>query len=79
MSCPHNGNPQKIVRELISQNYSHNITVTGRQMRNMLNLTSISEPEAVELAFSSGEGSQNIVIFDVGLNINALQIPVYGV
>jgi predicted CoA-substrate-specific enzyme activase len=50
---PHDGNPQKTLlktlKELNINNYSR-IAVTGRKFRHFVNLSSISEPEAVESA-----------------------------
>ncbi len=52
-SQAHDGNPRRVLRELLGQIdnlQDFNITVTGRKFRNMLNFSDISEPEAVELA-----------------------------
>ena len=50
---PHNGNPQKTIlktlKELDINSYS-GVAVTGRKFRQFVNLSSISEPEAVEAA-----------------------------
>jgi predicted CoA-substrate-specific enzyme activase len=49
----HDGNPKKVLRELLGQINNiqeFKIGVTGRKFRNMLNFSAISEPEAVELA-----------------------------
>ncbi|MDO9529186.1 MAG: acyl-CoA dehydratase activase [Syntrophales bacterium] len=58
---PHNGNPQetllKALAELNINNYSR-IAVTGRKFRNFVNLSSISEPEAVEVALFHLNGKQ---------------------
>lgn len=50
---PHNGNPRdtllETLKELDMDSYS-GVAVTGRKFRHFLNLSSISEPEAVEAA-----------------------------
>jgi predicted CoA-substrate-specific enzyme activase len=49
----HDGNPKKVLRQLLGEIENiqeYRIGVTGRKFRNMLNFSSISEPEAVELA-----------------------------
>ncbi len=57
----HHGNPQTAVLEALGERelpgQSTSVAVTGRKFRNYLNLTSISEPEAVEaaLAYVSGK------------------------
>ncbi len=51
---PHEGNPQKTLISLLSTldiDAFDSVAVTGRKFRNFLNLTSISEPEAVEYAY----------------------------
>jgi predicted CoA-substrate-specific enzyme activase len=51
----HDGNPKKVLRELLGQIediQEFKIVVTGRKFRNMLNFSGIAEPEAVELAAS---------------------------
>ncbi len=52
---PHHGNPKKTLQETITKlkiDSNSKIAVTGRKFRRLVNLTSISEPEAVENAFS---------------------------
>ncbi len=52
---PHNGNPKETLlaclRDLDLGVYDR-VAVTGRRLRKVLNLTSISEPEAVENAYA---------------------------
>ncbi|SHJ90043.1 CoA-substrate-specific enzyme activase, putative [Desulfatibacillum alkenivorans DSM 16219] len=54
LALPHEGNPRKALLKALEQfdlaAYDR-ITVTGRRLRNLLNLTSIPEPEAVEAAY----------------------------
>ena len=46
----HHGNPKRIVEEIFKNKTPENIVVTGRKFRNLLNITSIPEAEAVELS-----------------------------
>ena len=51
---PHEGNPKRVLRERIESidmNRYDSIAVTGRRFRQFVNLSSLSEPEAVEYAF----------------------------
>jgi predicted CoA-substrate-specific enzyme activase len=58
---PHNGNPRDSLLETL-QNFSANhydrIAITGRKFRHFVNLSSISEPEAVESALLHLNGKQ---------------------
>jgi len=50
----HGGNPRKTLRDILSKlalSPDQKITVTGRKFRNFVNITSVSEPEAVEYAY----------------------------
>ncbi len=52
-SKAHDGNPRKVLRELLDQIdniQDFKIAVTGRKFRNMLSFSGTSEPEAVEFA-----------------------------
>jgi predicted CoA-substrate-specific enzyme activase len=52
--CPHNGDPRKKLREILSKinpSPALRITLTGRKFRKFVNITSVSEPEAVEYAY----------------------------
>ncbi|MCI5123753.1 MAG: activase, partial [Candidatus Electrothrix sp. AR5] len=52
-SRAHDGNPRKVLREMLEQIddlQEYKIAATGRKFRNMLNFSGIAEPEAVELA-----------------------------
>ncbi len=51
---PHEGDPQKIIREIfesLKPESFDNIAITGRKFINNLNLSKVSEPEAVEYAY----------------------------
>lgn len=55
MSRAHNGNPKQVVTEILSSldiASCDRIASTGRKLRQLLNLTTISEPLAVEYAVS---------------------------
>ncbi len=58
---PHNGNPRRMLLDLLEridlQGYSR-IAVTGRQFRQGINLSSLSEPEAVEKALFHVNGKR---------------------
>jgi len=68
---PHNGNPQetllKTLKELDIDSYSK-IAITGRKFRHFVNLSSISEPEAVETALFhlNGTGKHFNAIISAG-------------
>ena len=49
-SIAHHGNPETIIYKILKENRTDGIAVTGRDYRNYLNLTSISEPRAIENA-----------------------------
>ncbi|RWX51126.1 putative CoA-substrate-specific enzyme activase, partial [Candidatus Electrothrix marina] len=52
-SRAHDGNPRKVLREMLEQIDNlreYRIAATGRKFRNMLDFSGIAEPEAVELA-----------------------------
>ncbi len=54
-SRPHEGNPRRILHTMLSEVEdlaSLRVSATGRKFRRSLNLSTISEPEAVELACS---------------------------
>ncbi len=54
-SIPHEGDPKTVLRRLIGSDSikkADRIAVTGRKFRSLLNAASISEPEAVEEAYS---------------------------
>ena len=54
LRIPHEGNPGKILRDLLHtvSGDIDRVAVTGRAFRKAISLTSISEPEAVESALS---------------------------
>ena len=58
-SQPHNGNPRKALIDALRKfplNGSVRIAATGRKFRHFLNISSISEPEAVETALEKFNG-----------------------
>ena len=51
---PHEGNPRRTIASLVGGKLLrdvHRLAVTGRKLRNKLNASSLSEPEAVEHAY----------------------------
>jgi predicted CoA-substrate-specific enzyme activase len=61
-SIPHEGNPKKALKRLLAPyalTPQDRIAVTGRKFRRLLTLSSISEPEAVELAYGHLRGAGN--------------------
>ncbi|MCE5264779.1 MAG: acyl-CoA dehydratase activase [Deltaproteobacteria bacterium] len=67
LSRPHHGNPKQTFEETlraIGGNGYAKVALTGRKFRNLINLTSIPEPEAVERAFRHINGKE--------LNIQAI-------
>ena len=60
---PHNGNPREAFLEAVGKITIGNktrVAVTGRKFRDFLNLSSISEPEAVETALAAVSGGAQI-------------------
>lgn len=73
----HQGNPKQIIEDIFNHQTPEHIVVTGRKFRNLLNITSIPEPEAVELAAEYLEldadliisaGGENFIIYLLGKN-----------
>ena len=61
---PHNGNPRSVLQDVLrplAGNGDFRIAVTGRKFRHRVNLTSISEPEAVEAALTCFNGKEGPV------------------
>lgn len=74
---PHQGDPKSILKELFRSNNITNISITGRKFKSLLNITSISEPEAVELAYQfTGHnaeiiislGGENFIVYEIDSN-----------
>ncbi|MFQ6613054.1 MAG: acyl-CoA dehydratase activase [Fidelibacterota bacterium] len=71
ISKPHDGNPRQIITDLltnISVEQIDSIAVTGRRFKELLNLASVSEPQAVEYALKhiNGTGKQYNAIISAG-------------
>ena len=68
VTAAHAGNPREAVRTILNRYQTGEdcrVAVTGRKFRGLLNLSSISEPEAVEQAFRAsvqGNGSFDAVV-----------------
>lgn len=72
---PHNGHPKKVLETILSRKTPERITVTGKKLRNLLNLPSISEAEAIELAVEYlrlkpdlviSAGGENLIVYQLG-------------
>lgn len=70
----HHGNPKSEIIDLLKKNQAKNITVTGRKFRSIVNLTSVSEPVAIELAYNHlnydadlivSVGGENFIVYDI--------------
>ncbi|MGE5496908.1 MAG: BadF/BadG/BcrA/BcrD ATPase family protein, partial [Syntrophothermus sp.] len=68
ITTPHHGNPGDILNKIFSGNIPEKAAVTGKKFRNFLNLTSISEAEAVELASGFLNLSADLIISAGGEN-----------
>jgi len=70
----HNGNPKKILNEILSLGDFDYLAATGRKFKDYLNCSKISEPEAVEIALKKlsykaealvSAGSENIIAYKI--------------
>ena len=75
---PHHGNPKSVLTNLLDENKIPNIAITGRKFRSILNLTSISEPEAIELAYDYLNYDADIIISIGGENFIVYEIDTHG-
>lgn len=80
LSRPHDGNPREALLNVLGSldlAMYGSVAVTGRKFRNLTNLTSISEPEAVEVALSHfyrdlplnaviSVGGENFIVYVLG-------------
>ena len=75
----HEGNPKKVLlEELKKLNTDSNIAVTGRKFRQLVSLTSISEPEAVEVALTYlKEKDEKFNNVDVAVSLGGENFMVY--
>jgi len=56
LTSPHEGNAKGTLKEVLKEfdiEEENNFAVTGRKFKDFVNLPSLSEPEATELAYSS--------------------------
>ncbi|RJP73596.1 MAG: activase [Ignavibacteriales bacterium] len=58
----HNGNPSLVLKEIFKGDIPNRIAVTGKKFRTFLNLPSISEAEAIELALDKLNLTADLVI-----------------
>jgi len=52
-SVPHDGKVEEVLRRVLAEALPARVVITGRAFRNMVTVPTISEPEAVELAYAS--------------------------
>ncbi len=70
-SIPHEGNPRAVLAALFQESTirsADRIAVTGRKLRHLLKATTLSEPEALETAYShySAQGNRAQVVVSAG-------------
>lgn len=70
----HHGNPKQIIEELFKEQNPSNIVVSGRKFRSLLNVTSIPEPEAVELSAEYLQLDTDLIISAGGENFIIYQL-----
>jgi predicted CoA-substrate-specific enzyme activase len=75
---PHHGNPKSVLLDLLDIDKIPNITITGRRFRSIVNLTSISEPEAIELTYDYLNCDADIIISIGGENFIVYEIDTHG-
>ena len=75
---PHHGNPKEIINKIFSSRSIEAAAVTGRSLRTILNLTSISEPEAIEIAIENLNYKTDIVISVGGENFIVYELDSEG-
>lgn len=78
LNIPHYGHPKSVVTDIFKKNNAQSISVTGRKFRTLLNLTSISEPEAIEMAFNFLNYSADMIISIGGENFIVYEIDDKG-
>ena len=64
----HNGNPKEILEKIFSGEVRSKIAITGKKFRKFVNLTSVSEAEAIEIALNNLQLSADLVISAGGEN-----------
>lgn len=77
-SIPHHGDPKSVIHEFFSDSTPDNAVVTGRKFRKLLNITSITEPEAVELALEYLNLKADVVVSIGGENFIVYQLDGRG-
>ena len=64
----HQGNPKDVISKMMLKETPERISITGKKFRNYVNLSTISEAEAVEQTFNHFNYSSDIVISAGGEN-----------
>jgi len=70
----HHGNPKLIVEKIFQNGIPEKVVVTGRKFRRLLNVPSISEPEAIELALEYLKLDADLIVSAGGENFIAYQL-----
>jgi len=73
-AVPHHGDPKNVIEEILRNESVEKVAVTGRKFRKLMHLTSIPEPEAVELALQHLKLSADIVVSIGGENFIVYQL-----
>ncbi|MEW6655191.1 MAG: BadF/BadG/BcrA/BcrD ATPase family protein, partial [Bacteroidota bacterium] len=74
VALPHHGDPKAIIKDILKKESSEKVAVTGRKFRKLMHLTSIPEPEAVELALDNLKLQADVVISIGGENFIVYQL-----
>jgi len=84
-STPHGGNPRRVIKELISRDLIESIdtfAVTGKKLRTMLNVPSISESEAIEYGYRyhsiNSHNKTNIIVSAGGESFIVYELDTNG-
>lgn len=87
ISLPHEGSPKEVMKKLFKDkgaDFFKNCFVTGRKFKNLVRFSKISEPEAVELAYSyvrtkySEFRNMNVIVSAGGETFMAYQMDLQG-
>ncbi|MFH1197213.1 MAG: acyl-CoA dehydratase activase [bacterium] len=75
---PHHGNPREIIEKFTFNNQIEKIALTGRKFRKLLNLTSISEAESIELTVDFLKIKSRIIVSAGGENFVVYLMDKFG-
>lgn len=77
ISVPHEGNPKAVLKDILDDeavNSADRIAFTGRKLRHLINASTLSEPEAIEEAYSYFRDCQG----DIGQDDTTILISAGG-